>query len=100
MSLGAVSVNESRGAQNQHLEMATNLQSEPAAPRCTLKHYTVAEIAAMWAISDDVARALFQNEPGVLVIGDPKPSSRKRRYTTLRIPEDVLERVHKRMCRY
>jgi len=60
------------------------------------RHYSVAEIAAMWNLSDEAIRGLFQNEPDVLVLGDLKPRGRKRRYTTLRIPEFVVERVHTR----
>ena len=40
--------------------------------------------------------ALFENEPGVLVIGERSPRH-KRRYVTLRIPQTVLERVHSRL---
>jgi len=58
-------------------------------------HYTVIEIAAMWNLSKDSVRRIFQNEPGVLVLGD-RPNGRKRRYTMLRIPRSVLERVHQR----
>jgi hypothetical protein len=56
-------------------------------------HYTVAQVAEMWNLSEDAVRRLFRQEPGVLVFGDPNPR-RKRRYTTLRIPQSVLERVH------
>jgi hypothetical protein len=60
------------------------------------RHYTVAEVAALWNISIDMCRKRFQNEPGVLVLA--KPTKRcKRQYKTLRIPESVLERVH-RQC--
>jgi hypothetical protein len=62
-------------------------------------HYTVAEIAAMWNLSKDAIRRMFQNEPGVLILGD-RSSRRKRRYTTLRIPQSVLERVHQRCSLY
>ena len=64
----------------------------------TERHYTVAEIAARWNLSVDAVRRIFQNEPGVLVLGD-QPSRSKRRYTTLRIPESVLERVHRRLSK-
>jgi hypothetical protein len=47
----------------------------------------------MWNVSVETVRRLFQNEPGVLVLGG-HASGRKRRYTTLRIPQSVLERVH------
>ncbi len=75
-------------------------QQAPAElPRFAVRHYTVAEIAAMWNLSDEAVRGIFQNEPDVLVLGDPKPRGRKRRYTTLRIPEFVVERVHRRLSR-
>jgi hypothetical protein len=59
------------------------------------RHYAVAEIAAMWNLSTDKVRDLFEEEPGVLVIG--RRNHRKRRYVTLRIPESVAERVHSRL---
>ena len=60
------------------------------------RHYAVTEIAEMWNLSPDKVRELFENEPGVLVIGERSPH-RKRRYDTLRIPQTVLERVHCRL---
>lgn len=62
------------------------------------RHYSVKEVAALWSISPDAARRIFQNEPGVLALGD-QSSPHRRRYTTLRIPESILERVHRRMCK-
>jgi len=57
-------------------------------------HYTIAQIAERWGISDDFARDLFVDEPGVLII------YRKRRgkhpYKNLRVPKSVLERVYER----
>jgi hypothetical protein len=60
------------------------------------RHYSVKEIAELWSLSPDVVRRLFEREPGVLVLGD-FDSPYKRRYRTLRIPQSVLERVHRRM---
>lgn len=60
------------------------------------RHYSVKEIAVMWGLSQDVVRELFADEPGVLVIGDKTGRRKKRRYATLRIPESVVERVHRR----
>jgi hypothetical protein len=60
------------------------------------KHYTVAEIGEMWSLSNDAVRKLFEGEPGVLVLGG-SGSGGKRRYTTLRIPAPVVERVYRRM---
>jgi len=62
------------------------------------RHYAVTEIAEMWNLSADKVRALFEGEPGVLVIGQ-RTSYRKRRYVTLRIPQSVVERVHARLSR-
>jgi hypothetical protein len=68
-------------------------------PRFATRHYTVAEIAQLWNLSDDAVRNIFEKEPGVLVLGGAQPKRGKRGYTTLRIPEDVVERVHRRMSR-
>jgi len=83
---------------------ATELVNPPdsstaSAQRFALRHYTVAEIAALWNLSDDAVRKIFEKESGVLTIGDARPTVRKRRYTTLRIPEDVLARVHRRLSK-
>jgi hypothetical protein len=59
------------------------------------RHWSVAEIAAVWNISEDSVRRLFADEPGVLVIGRQIKGT-KRGYTTLRIPETVLHRVRLR----
>ena len=60
------------------------------------RHYSVAEVAAMWSLSQDAVRKIFQAEPGVMVFGE-QASRYKRKYTTLRIPESVMQRVHRRM---
>ena len=60
------------------------------------RHYTVAEVATMWQLSADLVRRLFIKEPGVLVIGD-EASPVTRRYRTLRIPESVVKRVHRKL---
>lgn len=59
------------------------------------RHYAVAEIAEIWNLSRDVVRKIFESEPGVLVIGNDGSRS-KRGYHTLRIPESVMERVHRK----
>lgn len=61
------------------------------------RHYTPEEIAGLWKLSADTVRRLFEREPGVLVI--ERAISRARRYRTLRIPESVAQRVHRRMSR-
>jgi hypothetical protein len=63
------------------------------------RHYSLAEIAELWKLSADCVRKIFENEPGVLVIGNEQPRRGKRSYTTLRIPQTVLDRVHRRMSK-
>jgi hypothetical protein len=72
--------------------------SDKAPPaRFQERHYAVGEVAELWNLCPDVVRKLFEREPGVLVLGDHGSRS-KRRYTTLRIPQSVVERVHRRLC--
>jgi len=66
---------------------------EKASSATLERHYTVAEVAAMWGLSKDTVRRMFKNEPGVLVLGG-RSNGRKRGYVTLRIPQSTLERVH------
>ena len=61
------------------------------------QHYTVDQVAEMWSISRDTIRRLFAAEPGVLKF--VRPGNRyKRTYSTLRIPESVLNRVYRRIA--
>jgi hypothetical protein len=60
------------------------------------KHYAPDELAELWGLSMETVRAIFRDEPGVLKIG--KTGSKYRRgYVTLRIPEEVAERVHRKL---
>lgn len=59
------------------------------------RHYSVEELTALWGMSDDFVRRLFLNEPGVVVFFKQRPG--KRVYRILRIPESVVQRVHRRM---
>jgi hypothetical protein len=54
--------------------------------------YTPKELAELWQLSENSIRRLFQDEPGVFILGDSNPRG-KRGYTTLRIPEAVALRV-------
>ena len=64
----------------------------------TERHYSVKEVAQMWALSPTAIRRLFRNEPGVLRFGKEK-RGHQRDYVTLRIPASVAERVYRRMMR-
>jgi hypothetical protein len=60
--------------------------------------YTPQELAVEWGLSTDKIRELFANEAGVKKIRDPRAAAKgKRHYTTLRIPENVAERVAKKL---
>ena len=61
------------------------------------RHYAVAQIAELWNFDPDVIRKLFERESGVFALRD-HGSRTKRRYTTLRIPQSMVERVHRRLC--
>jgi len=58
------------------------------------RHYAPDELAEKWGLSADTIRRVFEREPGVLVIENAQG---RRRYRTLRIPQSVALRVHRRM---
>lgn len=55
-------------------------------PKC----YTVQEIAESLKINPETVRNLFRDRPGVVKITKGKRLRGKREYTTLRVPEAVL----------
>ena len=65
--------------------------SDPALER----HYSVIEVAKLWGLSENTIRRMFTGEPGVVEWGSVE-SRFKRAYKTMRIPESVLQRVHRR----
>ena len=60
------------------------------------KHYSVVELAKLWALSERTIRRMFESEPGVLCWGSSERRF-KRGYKTVRIPETVMLRVHRRL---
>jgi hypothetical protein len=68
--------------------------SDPALER----HYSVIEVAKLWGLSENTIRRMFTGEPGVVEWGSEE-SRFKRAYKTMRIPESVLQRVHRRHAR-
>lgn len=80
----------------------TEISAPPAAGTAApyaVRHYSPAEIAQLWGLSVDSVRKLFEKEPGVLALGNQQPRRGKRSYTTLRVPEHVVERVHRKLSR-
>ncbi|MHB1935042.1 MAG: hypothetical protein ACYCOR_00475 [Acidobacteriaceae bacterium] len=60
------------------------------------RHYTVAELSRLWFFSENTIRRLFTKEPGVVKIARPQ-TRLKRGYTSMRIPERIAQRVHRRL---
>lgn len=60
------------------------------------KHYSIIEISKLWALSQKTVRKIFENEPGVIQWG-AEETRHKRGYRTLRVPETVLLRVHRKL---
>lgn len=61
------------------------------------RHFTVKQIADLWGLGCDAVRRIFRDEPGVLAFGSS--AGRRRSYTTMRIPQHVVERVYRRSVR-
>ena len=76
------------------IHLAPN-ELEANAPAFAAKHYSPSEIAELWGLSVDNVRRLFANEPGVLQISNPRRG--RRNYATMRIPEMVAMRVHRKL---
>jgi transcriptional regulator GlxA family with amidase domain len=60
------------------------------------RHYSAEEIGRLWRLSPRTVRRMFEQEPGILVFGNTG-TMKRRRYLTIRIPESVLVRVHRRL---
>jgi hypothetical protein len=78
---------------HEHLRIAEATSSTGAIER----HYTPREISSLWKLHASSIIRIFRDEPGVLKIGK-KSSTRGRSYVTLRVPESVLQRVHRRLA--
>jgi transcriptional regulator GlxA family with amidase domain len=85
VTMGRFSTLEERQTEMQETQVTGVASVVPHGER----HYSVTDVAKLWGLSRDSVRRLFRREPGVLVMGE--------RYVTLRIPESVLERVHRRL---
>ena len=102
MSRGSVSMEDRQRWMRERNSAPAAASALPASPSSLAaasygeRHFSVAEVSLMWNLSLDATRRIFQDEAGVLVLGY-QGSKHKRRYTTLRIPESVLQRVHRRM---
>jgi hypothetical protein len=63
----------------------------------TERHYTVQEVAEMWAMSSQTVYRIFEDEAGTLKVSFPRLLSKQAKRAprvSLRIPASVLARVH------
>ena len=65
-------------------------------PLAFQKHYSAAELSKLWGFSQKTIRRLFTEEPGIIKIAHEE-TRLKRGYTSMRIPEYVARRVHRRL---
>lgn len=75
---------------------APKLAAMPQVSRLFERHFSPAELAELWSLSEDTIRRLFEREPGVMIFESPSRNPARRR-RTLRVPESVAERVHCRL---
>lgn len=60
------------------------------------RHRTIGEIAKLWHLDYKTVRREFEGEPGVLTFG-PGERRFKRSHVSMRIPESIMIRVHRRL---
>jgi hypothetical protein len=62
------------------------------------RHYTITEISELWHLDEKIVRRMFEHEADILAFGSTE-TRYKRRYRSVRIPESVMRRVHRKMTR-
>jgi hypothetical protein len=77
---------------NEHEQSSITLPPGAAFER----HFSVQEVSKLWGFGVDVIRRIFANEDGVIRIAHPE-TLHKRGYCSLRIPESVMRRVHRKL---
>ena len=75
------------------------MQVSSQCPAIGEPHRSIRFYAELWYLSEDTVRRWFQEEPGVLRVGDEKnrtgPKKDRRPRIELRIPESVAMRVYR-----
>lgn len=86
-------------AESSHaLHTVSGPSGGPAMELAREKHYSVIEIAKLWALSEKTVRKIFEREPCV-IHWSTEEKLHKRGYRTIRVPETVLHRVHRKLRR-
>ncbi len=76
---------------------AANPAGTPVPATIEERHYSPAQLAAMWNFSPAKIRQLLRDEQGVLRLQGLGPSAGKRTYTTYSVPASVAARIHQRL---
>lgn len=82
--------------QSSHVVSAPNLLPDHSVDLANERHYSIIEISKLWGLSEKTVRKIFEGEPGVIHWGSGE-TLHKRAYRTLRVPETVLHRVHRKL---
>lgn len=64
------------------------------------QHFTPEELAPLWGVHANTIRNLFAREADVIRIGrrEDEPGRKgRRKYVSMKIPQTVVERVHKKL---
>jgi hypothetical protein len=85
----------SKLSESEHGGEGKATKASPFVDNGIQENFTVAEVASMWRLSPDTIQRLFEEEPGVVVLGNKNPRGKRKRIT-LRIPRSVMDRVKKR----
>ncbi len=73
------------------------MMAEPERSEFMERHYTLAELAKAWHMSERSLRPWFIDEQGVIKWGTGKLTrGRKKVYVSMRVPESVARRVYRR----
>lgn len=76
--------------------VSNDLLERPIGLQALERHYTSAQLSKLWNFSESTIRRIFRKEPGVLKV-EHAPTRVRRGYTSMRIPERVAQRVHRRL---
>jgi hypothetical protein len=88
---------------NERRQLVSRLEEHLRIPEETVRtgaaeyHHTVKELSGMWQLSTTTITRMFRDEPGVLRLEKASARRGRRSYTTLRIPESVVQRVYRRL---
>jgi hypothetical protein len=62
------------------------------------RHFSVQELSELWSVSQSTILRMFQDEEGVLKLGNKSKNGHRSRIE-IRIPESVAKRVHQKRRR-